>query len=163
MDYQAVVDHLQANYIAYGIAALCLLPVLILGRKYVVPFILYVIEICIYISLVHLTIFTIAKVAAWFRDSSSFDQAFGRDSEKTEWSTPLLEPWDRFAYEPGWIFWFEIVVFVLIIIAVFRYRPMKVHKGRERKYTDTGRRVGAGGKNVKSSRPGPPMSGPKRY
>jgi len=151
MDSQAILEHVQANIIAYVVILLCALPALYLGRKYVVPFILYTIEIIIYIGLVHVAVHLITRVAAWFRDSSSFDRAFGHQSEPTNWTTPLLEPWDRAAYDPEWIFWFQVVTAVLIVIAVFRYRPMKVHKGRDRKYTDTGKRVGASGRG---GRPG---------
>ena len=146
MEMEAVIEHIQANMVAYGIIALCILPVLYLGRKYVVPFVLYTLEILIYISILHVTVYTIVRVGAWFRDSSSFDNAFGRASEQTTWTTPLLEFWDQEAYDPSWVYWFEIVVAVMIVIAVFRYRPMKIHKGRDRRYTDTGKRIGAGGK-----------------
>lgn len=149
MNIEVILEHLQANMVAYGIIALCILPILYMARKYVVPFIFYTLEILVYMVVVHVSVYTITRVAAWFRDSSSFDNAFGRKSEQTNWSTPLLEFWQREAYEPSWVFWFEIVVSVLIVIAVFRYRPMKIHKGRDRRYSDTGKRIGSASKSMR--------------
>ena len=52
-----------------------------------------------------------------------------------------IEFWNRDLYDPNWIFYMEIVFFVLVLLAVLRYRPMKVQRKRNRKFDDSGGRI----------------------
>ncbi|MBI5091565.1 MAG: hypothetical protein HZB26_03875 [Candidatus Hydrogenedentes bacterium] len=73
----------------------------------------------------------------------------GRD---TGWETPLTEFWRQQAYFPQWIFYVEMVLFVVIVVLVVRNRPHRFKNLRERmKDTDA--------KNKKRKYAPPPKTG----
>lgn len=125
----AVLEHLQEHYLIYLLVAVALLPILFVTRRYSVPLILYAVEYVIYLGIMHVLVGTIARVAAWFKEQSSMDQAFDRPSDPApEWSTPYLEFWDAEAYNPTWLLYFEIALAVLIFVMMWRVRPMQVRR-----------------------------------
>lgn len=140
---EVVTEHLQAHYAYYIVGALVLLPLVYIGRKYVLPGLLFTLESVIYMTLMHFSVGTLVRVTRWFKENSSM-RALREDGvpvDAPEWTTPWLEFWDKTIYDPPWVFYVEIVFCILIVAAVFRYRPLKIRKGRNRKFDDSGGRV----------------------
>ena len=129
--WAAVVEHVQAHqsiYVVAGVLFVALLPLLYLTRRWTGPVILYTVETIAYLYGMHLAVGVVTRVAAWFKDSSAMDRAFSRQHEKIEWVTPWLRFWEKEVYYPQGIFWTEVVFAVLIIFAVWRYRPLRVRR-----------------------------------
>lgn len=143
MDYQAILVHFQENYVAYLVIGVCALPLLYFSRKYSVPVILYTVEVIIYWGLIHLAMGTLVRFAAWFKDQSSMKRAFDtKDFVPPAWTTPWLEPWNREAYEPGWVFYLELLMAMATLYAVWRYRPLRIQNKRDRRFDDKGKKIG---------------------
>lgn len=139
----AVTAHFQDFYGYYIVGALVLLPLLFFTRKYSLPLILFSIESIIYMGLMHVFIGTVVRVTRWFKENSSMRalREDGKPIDAPEWTTPWIAFWDETQYDPQWIYYMEIVFCVLVVIAVFRFRPMKVQRNRERKFDDSGGRI----------------------
>ena len=157
MQVETIIAHLQENYVAYIALGVCALPLIFFSRKYSVPVILYSVEVLIYWGLIHLALGTLVRFAAWFKDQSSMKRAFDtKDFTPPDWTTPWLEPWNREAYEPGWIFYLEVILALATLYAVWRYRPMRIQQKRERRFDDRGKKIGkaARGKFMQQGRGG---------
>jgi hypothetical protein len=142
---QPLLEHLRHYAAAYIIVAVCLLPILYLTRRWSVPAILYTIEIAIYMGLMHLAVWMLVGFTAWFKDQSSMKRAFDTKSfVKPDWGTPLLQFWDRAAYKPAWLVYVELVFVVLILYAVWRYRPMRIQRQRKHPVNSPGKKNFAG-------------------
>ena len=127
-----ILQHLQEHYRVYIVLAICLLPPLIIFRRFTVPITQYLVECSIYMVIMHFLVYGIVGFVGWFVDASSMKRAFGKDttvSVAPDWNVPLNEFWDRTLYNPGWLFYFECVVGFIIIYLVWRYRPLKKVKG----------------------------------
>jgi hypothetical protein len=139
----AVMEHLQMWYPAYIVGGILLLPVIFFTRHYSLPAILFAIEMVIYMFIAHVVIWCIVNVATWFKNNSSMKalDKEGVPEGAVDWTTPLLEFWKIEEYNPGWIVYMEGVFAVLIVIAVLRYRPLKVHNPHKRRYDDGGKLI----------------------
>ena len=140
-----VIAHFKEFYIYYIFGLLLLLPFIFLTRKWSLPVILYAIEVAIYWGLMHVSVFVIVKVAAWFKDQSSMKRAFSEKTfESPDWNTPIVNFWERESYSPHWLFWVEVTLAVIVLLLVLRYRPMKVqHKKTRRSFKTEGQRRSA--------------------
>ena len=116
--------HLTNQWPMYAVGAVFLIPLIYFTRKFSVPLILWIIEVCLYITALHLFIFGLLKATVWFKGST---QMAWKEEEKvvTTWTVPLDRFWDRQLYDPSWVFWFEMVVLVGMIAVILRYRPIK--------------------------------------
>lgn len=126
-----VVEHVGAHQTVYtvvGVLFVALLPLIYLTRRWTGPIILYTVETICYLYGMHVGVGVVTRAAAWFKESSSMDRAFSREKEAVEWTTPWLRFWEQEAYFPPNIFWIEVVFAVLIIFAVWRYRPLRVRR-----------------------------------
>ncbi|MFP4501642.1 MAG: hypothetical protein ACLFTT_11630 [Candidatus Hydrogenedentota bacterium] len=133
MVLEHVSEH-QTYYIVAAIVFVAVLPLIYLTRRWSVPLIQYTIETIVYVISMHFAVGLVVRVAAWFKDQSSMKRAFGtRQEEVPEWTNPWLVFWDREAYNPDWLFWFELVAVVLIVFLVWRYRPMRVRRRPQKK------------------------------
>lgn len=132
----AVVEHLKEYYLFYVIASVGLLPVLYVTRKWSGPFLLYVVETALYLSLMHVAVYVLVLVTAWFKETSSMKalQKDGRPLDAPDWGTPILEFWDKAAYQPGWLVWVEVVFAAIIVFLVWRYRPMRIKYRRKKRH-----------------------------
>jgi len=147
----AVLEFVRTHAIAVAVVAACLLPAIYLTRKYSLPVIQWVIEYVIYCGVFHLLLCGVVKMIAWFRFES---QMSFRDQDKVAvtWEIPVRQFWDRSLYDPKWLFWFEIVIFVAFIGLMMRFRPMKKQRVRERKTSaskGTSPYAGSGGQDLK--------------
>ena len=135
-----VVEHLKGYAFLYVLAAIGLIPLFFVTRKWTVPFILYTIEVLIYLALMHLAVYVFVGVTRWFRESSSMKALRpedGRPVDTPEWGTPLLQFWDKALYDPQWIIWVEVVFAFILVFLVLRYRPMKVQGKRKKRHFAT--------------------------
>jgi hypothetical protein len=160
----ALITHFQTWAIAYACGAVVLLPVLFFTRRYSVPAILFAIETLIYFAVAHTVMWCIVTMATWFKNNSTM-RALEKDGtmrDVADWSIPYLQFWEKELYNPQWVMYLEGVFAVLIILAVFRYRPLKVHNPHKRRYDDAGKLITKGspkGKGYSYSKPG---AGPSR-
>jgi hypothetical protein len=136
--YAGIQEHFTTYYVYWIVGAVIALPFILLTRKYSVPFILYSIEITIYLCGMHLVINVIIRLVRWFAINSSMKalRDDGTSPDDPGWTAPLIEFWDHTAYNPGWIIWIELALAVIIIGLVIRYRPMKVQKKRKWTYKE---------------------------
>jgi hypothetical protein len=127
-------DHVQANFKLYILGFVIAVPLVYFARKWTVPLILYTIEICIYLSIMHIFIHVLVAITAWFKTNSSIRalQKDGLPQDAVFWSTPMVKFWDRTLYDPRWIVYVEYVFLVVIVILVLKYRPMHMQKPKPR-------------------------------
>ena len=130
----AIIAHFKEYYIAYVVGLAALLPIIYVTRRYSVPAILYTVEVAIYLGLMHCIVGAIVRLAAWFKEQSAMEQAYDRAPQAAPtWTTPFLRFWDYQAYVPQWVLYFEGVCALLIVYAVWRYRPLRIHRGRKQR------------------------------
>lgn len=132
---EALIAHLQENAVLYAAGGICLLPVIYLTRKFSVPAILYLVEFSIYSGLLHVATNVLVRVTRWFKESSSMRalREDGKPIDTPEWSTPLIEFWKTEEYDPNWVWKMEVAFLVVILIIMWRYRPMKIQRKGGRK------------------------------
>ncbi|HNR29326.1 MAG TPA: hypothetical protein PKI11_00420 [Candidatus Hydrogenedentes bacterium] len=129
MDITPILDHLKEYAVLYALGAVCVIPTLVITRRWSVPLILYAVEIAIYLGLMHVGVGVITRVAAWFKDQSSMKRAFDiREAKAPGWATPWIEFWDIEQYHPEALLYVEIVVAVIIVFLVWRIRPLRVKR-----------------------------------
>jgi uncharacterized membrane protein (GlpM family) len=124
---EVVIQHLKEHYGWYVFGLICVLPPFVLLRRYTVAPVMYAVELVIYMGLLHCLIYGVVVVAAWFKDQSTLKRARGlvQASFNPGWKTPLLRFWDRQQYDPPWLLYFELVLLVVVIFLMWRYRPLK--------------------------------------
>ena len=122
-----IVTHLQQHWRGYTMGAIVVLPLLVYFRKYAFPIIQYAIEWCVYTCAMHCSLWLVLSVVSWFVDASTMKHARGLEGENLnpKWTVPIPEFWDKALYNPHWMYYAEIVLALLIIVLIWRYRPMK--------------------------------------
>ncbi|HPO17045.1 MAG TPA: hypothetical protein PLI09_26655 [Candidatus Hydrogenedentes bacterium] len=137
-----VVTHLKEFYLYYLIGAVILLPAIFFTRKYSLPIIFYTLETAIYLILMHCAFYIGVKVTRWFAENSSMKalQEDGKPIDAPEWGTPFLQFWDKEAYTPAWMIYVEIVAAIIIIILVWKFRPLRIkYKPKKRQFANEGK------------------------
>lgn len=137
-----VVTHLKEFCLYYLIGAVILLPAIFFTRKYSLPILFYTLETAIYLSLMHCVFYIGVKVIRWFAENSSMKalQEDGKPVDAPDWGTPFLHFWDKEAYNPSWIIYIEIVAAIIIIILVWKFRPLRIkYKPKKRQFANEGR------------------------
>jgi len=124
---EAVIAHLQHLWPYYALGVVVAVPLLWLTRTYSLPFLQFVLEFVVYSGIVHIVLHGIIRLAAWFRYESQM-KFLEKDKVRTGWMTPIIEVWNRDAYNPRWVFYFELVLAAVILFLMVRYRPMAVQK-----------------------------------
>ena len=153
MDLQPIIEHFQTNAMIYILAAVVLIPTIFFTRKYSLPIIQYTLEIIIYSAGMHLVVGAVVRLFAWFKDQSSMKRAFDIQGETApDWTTPLVQFWNTEGYSPEWVLYVEIVFAILIIIGVWRYRPLRFNHGRDRRYDDKGKAINKGSSRMNQRR-----------
>lgn len=137
---EAVLTHLQDNALVYSVATVILAPIIFFTRKYSVPAILYCVEFLIYAGIVHVVVYVLVRVTRWFKESSSMRalDSQGRPEDAPEWGTPLLNFWETAEYDPNWVWKAEVVSLIIVLILMWRYRPMKIQRKSGRKVQEYG-------------------------
>ena len=137
-----ILAHFRENARAYIILTICILPLIFVTRKYSLPFILYILEYSIYMIAVHTFIYALLNTARWFKENSSM-RALREDGvpiDAPNWKMPYFEFWNTEFYTPQWVWKAEVVVALLLVGIMWRYRPMKVQVKRARRYQDSGKK-----------------------
>lgn len=130
-------DHVLSNVKAYAFGAAILIPLLIIGRKFIVSYLWWPGEFLAYVAGFHFLVKSIMFVAGWFKVNT---RMYWESRTPTGWQTPLYQVWDMKAFNPQWVFYLEITVFVLILFFMVRYRPMVTQKaGPVRQHLSKGR------------------------
>lgn len=159
-----LITHFQTWAVAYACGAVVLLPILYFTRRYSVPAILFTVETVIYFIVGHTIVWCIVTMATWFKNNSTM-RALEKDGtvrDVADWSTPYLEFWNKELYNPEWVIYLEGVMALLIIAAVIKYRPLKVHNPHKRRYDDAGKVITKGkapGQSYSYTRPGASRGG----
>ena len=131
---EPLVDHFKQYYGYYAMGALCVLPVIILFRRYSVPTIMYAMELCIYMALLHCLTYGVVVFASWFKDQSTMKRARGLvgDDYNPGWKTPILEFWKRKEYNPEWLFYLEIALLFVVLVLMWKFRPLRARRPRKK-------------------------------
>ncbi len=130
---EAAIAHVQEFWIGYAVLGGCLAVLAVIFQRYTAPFIFYTIEFSIYMISMHVVMWTLVRVTHWFKMNSSMELIGTRDPDVPDWQTPLIEFWDQAAYNPQWIFWFEITVAVIVFLVMLRFRPLRPQRRKDRR------------------------------
>ncbi len=127
MNVEPLIAHLQENGVAYFLGALVGIPLLVVFRKYTVPFFLHTVEYLLYCACAHVLIGGLTRAFSWFRAETAFKSYSGEVSaDFVPFSTPIaMNFWQRELYSPEWLFWFECCIGVLLLYVVIFIRPVK--------------------------------------
>ena len=139
---EAVLAHLKEYYVLYGAALLVLAPALYFTRKYSLPIIFYVLETIVYLCMMHTAMWLIVSLTRWFAENSSMRalREDGRPMDTPEWGTPLLNFWQVESYDPHWVVYVEAAAALIIMLLVWRYRPLRIkYKGKKRHFANEGK------------------------
>jgi hypothetical protein len=129
--------HVQENLVVYAVGAAILLPAIIFSRKYLMNYLWWPSEFLVYVASFHFLVKSIIFCAAWFKQNT---RMYWEDRIRPDWSTPLYQIWNPDLFNPRWVFYLEITVFVLILYFMVRYRPMVIQKrGPVRQHISKGR------------------------
>lgn len=126
-----LLEHFREHYTVYVFIALFTLPILVIFRRYTAPTIAFVLELCLYVALLHVLVHGSVRLTAWFKDQSSMKRAFGPVAEGAAdpgWTTPLLTFWQHDLYSPAWLLYFECFVVAAIVYLMWRYKPVRPQK-----------------------------------
>lgn len=127
----ALLDYAKTHWLGGVLAAGPVLILLYVARRYTVPAFLLTVEFVAYCAIIHVLFHGIVRVAAWFKYESQMKFLVDQKTP-VPWRTPLLRFWDLSLYNPHWIFYFEIVLVVGVLILMARYRPMRIQNVRPR-------------------------------
>ncbi len=135
-------NHIRAYWAAYILGCAIVAPLVYFTRKRSTPFILYAVEICIYLSIMHVLAHLAAVLAAWFMTNSSVHVLTkeGVPSDAVHWSTPVVKFWDTSLYDPPWFLWMEFGLMAVIVLLVLKYRPLRPRKAKPRYSMDGSRK-----------------------
>lgn len=127
-------DHVQDNMKAYIIGCVLAVPFIYFTRKWTIPLLLYTIEICVYLVIMHAIVWFVVNATAWFKNSSSMRalRPDGVPLDAVYWTTPLVKFWQKEHYDPQWTIFVEGTFVVLIVAIVLKYRPMHTQKPKPR-------------------------------
>ena len=134
-------SHFQQHFKIYIGILIVLLPFAIIFRRWSIPLTIYCIELSIYLTVMHVALRTFLHFAAWFKDQSYMEKAFDTKSVNPGWTTPLFEVWDLSKYYPTWVFYIEIVFLVVVVVLMYRIRPLRPQK-RKNKIEDEKQKMG---------------------
>jgi len=127
---ETVMAHLQQYWILYSLGALCLIFFVYFTQKYTLPILQWGVELVIYCSIFHVVLHYFVRLVKWFKLNTTM---YWHDKVDPGWQTPLQRFWDRAEYNPLWLFYAEVIVAVLMLAAMLRYRPMKVQRIKPRR------------------------------
>ncbi|MBN2307674.1 MAG: hypothetical protein JXR94_01810 [Candidatus Hydrogenedentes bacterium] len=122
----ALTEHLHHYWKGYVALLVCVLPVLYLLRKQLVPIVGWACELLAYMAGLHVVIFAVMHTAAWFKYNT---RMYWDAKTRPDWHMPLLQVWKHAEYNPGWVFYLELAALVAVIVFMIRYRPMRIQKG----------------------------------
>lgn len=135
--HNLIVLHVWEHKVAYAIGGVVALIVIILTRKWSLPFLFYAVETLIYLAIMHIVMHGFVVLTVWFYVNTQMRalRPDGTPAYVPDWQTPLVDFWNRGGYIPEWIFYVELVFAGVIIFLVWRYRPPKLGPVKRRRRT----------------------------
>lgn len=129
-----VADHIQDHQKAYILGVVLAVPAIFFTRKWSIPLFLYAVEICIYFALMHVFVHGLVALTGWFKENSSMRalRKDGRPLDAVDWTTPLVRFWNNEAYDPQWVAYMELAFVAIIVLLVFKFRPLRTQKPKPR-------------------------------
>ena len=124
---ETIVAHIQEHMVEYGVGTVFVVVAVFFTRKWTLPVIQWVLELCVYTAIFHIVLHYVIAVAAWFNYESQM-KMLKDERVSTGWQTPLVEFWKQELYKPSWVFWFEVAFVVGALILMIRLRPMTTQK-----------------------------------
>ena len=124
---ELVLAHIQEHAAQYGVVAAIVVPLLYFTRRWTWGPIQWFLELIIYFGIFHTILHYAVALTDWFQFESQMKMLVDQ-KVRMGYETPLTTPWMMEVYNPKWLFYVEIAAVVLIIMAMFRYRPMKTQK-----------------------------------
>ncbi len=151
MNTEAISLHLQENGVAYFVAAVVLIPLIVVFRKYTLPVLYHTVEYALYCAVAHVLIGGLTRAFSWFRGETSFKNYNGDLSPSfVPFTTPLnLNFWQRELYSPQWLFWFEVGVAVMLLYVVIFIRPVKFKQKPYKSKKPAPGQISSGAKSAK--------------
>lgn len=131
---EVLTQHLQEHWRIYVFAAIILIPLMAVFRRWCIPALQYGIELAVYLGIMHVFVSGVVLLAAWFKDQSTMKRArdLANENYNPGWSIPFVEFWDYEAYDPRWLFYLEAAIAICIIILMWKYRPMQLQRRKKR-------------------------------
>ncbi len=135
-------DYVRAHAATCTLVCAIALPFIYFTRRHSGPIILSTVEISIYVVTMHVVFYLVVPVAAWFRTNSSVYALTkeGVPIDAVFWSTPLVRFWDKDLYDPQWIMYVECGFMVAIILAILKFRPVRIPRAKPRSTINANRR-----------------------
>ncbi|NUM55655.1 MAG: hypothetical protein HUU46_18590 [Candidatus Hydrogenedentes bacterium] len=127
MELELILAHIQEHAAQYGVVAAIVAPLLYFTRRWTWGPIQWVLELIVYFGIFHTILHYVVALTDWFQFESQMKMLV-QEKVRMGYMTPLAAPWEMEAYNPQWLFYLECASVVLIIAAMFRYRPMKTQK-----------------------------------
>ncbi len=123
--YNLLFGHFEDNWKIYAVVLVFLIPIVIVTRKWSLPFIFYTIETTIYLVFMHIIMHMFVALVVWFKVNTSMRalREDGTPAEVPDWATPLFDFWNLEAYIPKWVAYVEIAFAIIIILLVIWFRP----------------------------------------
>ena len=114
-------------YIYYIIAAVLILPPLVIFRRYSAPIIQFLIELLLVSSGAHIVFHVAVGLISSFTNASSMELAFAKEvKNKVDWQTPLVAIWDRTLYNPPALFYAEWVILAVLLALMWKFRAIRI-------------------------------------
>ncbi|MDZ4859784.1 MAG: hypothetical protein SGI88_12455 [Candidatus Hydrogenedentes bacterium] len=123
----SVIVFLHENAVQCGVVAAIIIPLLYATRRWTWGPIQWFLELIIYFGIFHTVTHFAVMLTDWFQFESQMKMLVD-EKVRMNYETPLSTPWLMDQYNPQWLFYVELAAVVLIIGAMFRYRPMKTQK-----------------------------------
>lgn len=126
----SVLDLIQSNWKIILLVLLCILPFALIFRKKTVPMIMYIIEYAVYLCIIHAVMYFVVSLGSWFHEESQFRALSepGQRAATGAWKVPTYEVWKQALYNPQWLMYVEIGFFIVALLLMFKFRPMKLQK-----------------------------------
>ena len=124
---EAALQYARGHWVGLAAATAGVVVTMYLTRRYTVPALLWLIEFVIYAGIVHVVLYGVVAVTAWFRYESQMKMLV-EEKVRSGWRIPLQRFWDRELYIPFWLFYVELALLLAIICLMIRYKPMQIQK-----------------------------------
>jgi hypothetical protein len=141
--FEPIMPHLKEYAVLYIVGIPVLIGLIAVTRRYSIPLLIFLLEIIVCGVVMHTLVHVITIIFAWFKNSSSMKMV-KTPEDVVNWTTPLLRFWQAELYNPTWIIWFEVILLVLILLLIYRFRPLKPqykHKSRYKKHSPNLKRL----------------------
>lgn len=134
--FAPILPHLKEFAVLYILGIPLLIGLIVVTHRYSVPAIVFGLEIVVGAFLLHCMVHVSTQVFAWFKNNSAMRMV--RDPElDVHWTTPLLRFWELEKYDPRWIIWVEVGLVLLLLLAIYHFRPLKPQYKHKSRYNNS--------------------------